>query len=106
MNFKIEKSKMDFEMISPIPMSGYVTCTKIPSPKPIAEYTPTFREYTKLFQLIITKSGPGLMTANKWTTTTVKNSGRNITKLEKFLLVGAGGIEPSTVGLKGHCSTD
>lgn len=23
-----------------------------------------------------------------------------------FLLVGAGGIEPSTVGLKGHCSTD
>ena len=69
---------MDFEIISPTLMSKG-NMHQNSEPEPISEIYPTCREYGT--RLIITKSGPGIMTANKWTITTVRNSEKKSIKL-------------------------
>ena len=47
-------------------------CTNTPKENPKAVKTPIFLEFSSVFLIQITKSGPGAITAIKWTKARVK----------------------------------
>jgi hypothetical protein len=79
----ILKMKIDWEIRNANPVTQYKKWKNIPKLNPKAVKTPVFLEYEREFLTVIKKSGPGLITASRWTAVTVPISAKYSTTAKK-----------------------